>query len=178
MAIDYVGALKIFAGNFAPKGYALAQGGLLSIQQNTALFSLYGTFYGGNGISNFQLPDLRGRLPLGQGTGPGLSTYTIGQIGGVENVSLLSGDVPPHNHIFYATTGAANTKTASSTVQLAAPANADKFYAIANNPGVVPTPLNHNAITNQGGSQPHNNIQPSMGLTYIVALQGVFPSQN
>ena len=178
MAIDYVGAIKIFAGNFAPRGYALAQGQTMSIQQNAALFSLLGTYYGGNGVSNFQLPDLRSRLPIGQGQGNGLSPRAIGEIGGVENVSLLSANVPQHNHVFNASTTPATTNVAGSTVLLGAAAGTATFYLPASAPSAAVVPLNNQAIAAAGGSLPHNNIQPSMGINYIIALNGVFPPRG
>ena len=176
MAIDYVGAIKIFAGNFAPRGYALAQGQTMSIQQNAALFSLLGTYYGGNGVSNFQLPDLRSRLPIGQGQGNGLSPRTIGEVGGVENVSLLSANVPQHNHVFNASTTTGTTNVASPSVLLGAAAGTATFYLPAASASVVA--MNNQAIGAAGGNLPHNNIQPSMGINYIIALNGVFPTQG
>jgi microcystin-dependent protein len=178
MATDYLGAIKVFAGNFAPKGYALTAGQLMSIQQNVALFSLLGTYYGGNGVSNFALPDLRGRLPLNQGQGQGLSFRSLGEIGGTENVTLLSTNVPPHNHLFNASTTAATTNVAGPSNLLGAAATGSNFYATQNGANVVPKQLSPSAVSFQGGNQAHNNIQPSIALTYIIALQGVFPSQS
>lgn len=178
MVTEYLGAIKVFAGSFAIKGYAMCQGQLLSIQQNTALFSLLGTYYGGNGVSNFQLPDLRGRLPIGTGNGQGLSPRVIGELGGVDNVSLLSANVPQHNHIFNASTTAATMNTAGPANLLGAAPTGIEFYATAGGSGVTPVTINPNAVSQQGGNLPHNNIQPSTALTYIIALNGVFPSQN
>jgi microcystin-dependent protein len=177
MSTDFLGAVMAFAGNFAPKGYALAQGQLTSIQQNTALFSLLGTTYGGDGIRTFQLPDLRSRLPIGQGNGQGLSPRPIGELSGVENVTLLSSNVPPHNHMFNASTTPGTTKTAGSTVLVGAfPAGSgESFYAPST---ATLTQFNVNAVGFQGGNQPHNNVQPSMAINYCVALVGIFPSRN
>jgi microcystin-dependent protein len=175
---EYLGAIKIFGGTYAPKAYAFAAGQLLSIQQNVALFSLYGTFYGGNGVSNFALPDLRSRLPLGQGQGLGLSFYSIGEIGGTENVTMLSTNVPPHNHLFNASGNPATTNIASTSTLLGKSPTTTTFYAPAGGSNVRVVQLNPNAVGPQGGNLPHNNIQPSMGLNYIVSLQGVFPSQG
>jgi len=176
MVQEFVGAVRIFAGDYAPTNFALAQGQLLSIQQNTALFSLLGTTYGGNGVSTFQLPDLRGRLPLGQGQGPGLSPRVIGEQSGTENVSLLSPNVPQHNHVFNASTTAATGHAAGPSVLLGQASTA--FYAANGGPNVRPVQINPNAVSYQGGNQPHNNIQPSIALSYIIALYGIFPSRG
>jgi microcystin-dependent protein len=178
MSTNFLGAIMLFGGNFAPKGYALAQGQLMSIQQNTALFALFGTFYGGNGVTNFGLPDLRSRVALGQGNGQGLSPRVIGEIGGVETVTLLSANVPPHNHVFNATTTPSTTSGAGPTVLYGPAGSGENFYVPATGQGIQPTPLNLSTISNQGGNQPHNNIQPSMGLTITVALSGIFPTQG
>ncbi|HLY64689.1 MAG TPA: tail fiber protein [Chloroflexota bacterium] len=179
MVEEYLGAVKLFAGNFAIRGYAFCAGQLLSIQQNTALFSILGTTYGGNGVNNFQLPDLRGRLPIGQGNGQGLSPRVIGEVGGVENVSLLSNNVPPHNHLFNASTTPTTTGTASPTVTPGGLKTADgTFYTAPGQTNLNLVALNPGAVKAQGGNLPHNNIQPSMGINYIIALNGVFPSRN
>jgi microcystin-dependent protein len=180
--LEYLGAIKLFAGTFAIKTYAFAQGQTLSIQQNTALFSLLGTVYGGNGVTTFLLPDLRGRLPISYGQGPGTSNYTIGEIGGTESVTLLNANVPAHNHVFNAaaTVNGTSVSTAGPTVMLGPvdAGNQGTFYAPAGTSGLTPSALNPSAINGQGGNLPHNNIQPSMGINYIIALQGVFPSRN
>jgi len=179
MVTEYLGAVKIFAGNYAPIGYALAQGQLMSIQQNTALFALLGTNFGGNGISNFQLPDLRSRLPIGQGNGSGLKPRIIGENGGFETVTLTTNTIPPHNHVFNAGGAATTTNIAGSTVLLGQLQTADgTFYAPAAAPGLTTEPLNAAAVAPVGGGGPHNNIQPAMGLNYIIALFGVFPSRS
>jgi microcystin-dependent protein len=179
MATEYLGAVKIFAGGFAIKGYALCQGQLLSIQQNTALFSLLGTTFGGNGVSNFQLPDLRSRLPIGQGNGQGLTPRVIGEIGGVENVTLLTATVPSHGHTFNASTTVGNTNAPGSTVLAGSTAPTDgAFYVNPTQSGFTPDVMNAQAISPQGGNLPHNNIQPSMGINYQIALVGVYPSRN
>jgi microcystin-dependent protein len=178
MATDYLGAIKIFAGTYAPRGYALTAGQLLAIQQNTALFSLLGTYYGGNGVATFALPDLRGRLPLSQGQGQGLTPRVVGEIGGVENVTLLSSNAPTHNHVFNGSTTAATTNVAGPTALLGAAATGTNFYATQGGTDVLPKQLNPNVVSPQGGNLPHNNIQPSFALTYIIALSGVFPSRS
>jgi microcystin-dependent protein len=176
---EYLGAVKLFAGTFAIKGYAFAAGQLMSIQQNTALFALLGTYYGGNGTSTFQLPDLRSRLPVGQGQGPGLSFYTIGEFAGYENVTLNIAEVPPHTHQMYASTSSGVTNAPGSNVLAGNLASTDgAFYTHSTQQGFAPELMNPNALQVQGGNQPHNNIQPCMGINYIIALVGVFPTQN
>jgi microcystin-dependent protein len=179
---EYLGAIKLFAGSFAIKGYAFAQGQILAINQNTALFSLLGTNYGGNGVSTFQLPNLQSSLPISWGNGSGLTPRVIGETGGVENVSLLTSTVPPHTHVFNAA-GAINqtsTKTAGPTVLLGpvGAGSADTFYVPPNAAGFEKQLLNQGAVGTQGGNLPHNNIQPSMGINYIIALSGIFPSRS
>jgi microcystin-dependent protein len=179
MVEEYLGAVKLFAGNFAIRGYAFCAGQTMSIQQNTALFSILGTSYGGNGIQTFQLPDLRSRLPIGQGNGQGLTPRVVGENGGVENVGLLSNNMPPHNHVFNASTTPTTTGTAGPAVMPGALKAADgTFYTAPGQAGLSLVALNQGAVQPQGGSLPHNNIQPSMGINYIIALQGVFPSRN
>jgi microcystin-dependent protein len=152
---------------------------VLSIQQNSALFAILGTTYGGNGTTTFQLPDLRSRLPIGQGNGQGLSPRVLGEVGGVENVGLLSSNVPAHNHLFNASTTPTTTGTAGPTVQPGSLKSADgTFYTATGQTNLNLVALNQGAVTPQGGNLPHNNIQPSMGINYIIALQGVFPSRN
>jgi microcystin-dependent protein len=179
---EYLGAIKLFAGSYAIKGYAFAQGQLMSIQQSTALFSLLGTTYGGNGVSTFQLPNLQSRLPISWGNGSGLTPRVIGEIGGVDNVTLLSSSVPPHTHSFNAASAInrTSTNTAGPTVVLG-PVGAGSthtFYAPANASDFQSQLLNQGAVVPVGGNLPHNNIQPSMGINYIIALNGIFPSRN
>jgi microcystin-dependent protein len=178
MSVDFLGAVMIFAGDFAPKGYALTQGQLLPIQQNTALFSLLGTFYGGDGIRTFGLPDLCSRLPIGQGTGAGLTPRVIGETGGLENVTLLSTNVPPHNHVFNATTAPTSTKIPGTTTLLGQLQSADgTFYSPVQTTSQT-VALSPGAIGFAGGNQGHNNIQPSAAITYCMALVGIFPSRG
>ncbi len=174
----YLAQIIMFAGNFAPRSWAYCQGQILSIAQNTALFSLLGTTYGGNGQTTFGLPDLRGRVPVGTGQGPGLSNIDLGEMAGSPTHTLISNEMPSHSHT--ATTTAkvsslnANTEEPAGNV-LATQAN--NFYAPANtangNLGGVSTTL-----TNTGGSQPHNNMQPYLGMNYVICLEGIFPSRN
>ncbi|WP_205512004.1 phage tail protein [Longitalea arenae] len=175
----YIGQVVLFAGNFAPRGWAFCQGQLLSIAQNTALFSILGTTYGGNGQTTFGLPDLRGRVPVGTGAGPGLSTWDLGQVEGVENVSLTVTQMPAHNHLVEVSTGAADTGTASNNFLANANAQfgADEIPVNTYN-GAPGGTLAANSIAITGGSQPHVNIQPSLGMNYIICTQGIFPSRN
>jgi microcystin-dependent protein len=179
MVDEYLGAIKLFAGNYAIKNYAFCQGQTMSIQQNTALFALLGTTFGGNGMSTFQLPNLQSMLPIGQGQGHGLTPRVMGEVGGVENVALLPTNVPGHNHVFNASSSPTSTNTAGPTVLLGALQSADGvFYAPAGATGLQPLGLNPLAVGLAGNNLPHNNIQPSMGINYIICLSGIFPSRG
>jgi microcystin-dependent protein len=170
MSNPFLAEIVLFAGNFAPRGWAFCAGQILAISQNTALFSLLGTTYGGNGQTTFALPDLRSRVAVGQGQGPGLSNYSLGQQGGTESVTLTSQQIPPHNHNVTVFSDAGDTgKPANNFL-----ASIDNGYK-ASNDGTLMSPV---MITGGGGSQPHPNIQPYTTLNYIIALQGVFPSRN
>lgn len=171
MAFDpFVGQIQIFAGNFAPRGWALCNGQLLSIQQNTALFALLGTQYGGNGQTNFGLPNLQGSTPLFFGQGAGLSDYVIGEQSGLENITLLSNQIPAHTHSI-----AAASEVGESSTPIA------HSFARANIQTHVSTPPNATATVNTnlvGNGLPHNNMQPYLTLTFIIALQGIFPPRS
>ncbi len=174
MSDPFVGQIRMFAGNFAPRSYSLCDGQLLAVSQNDALFSLFGTIYGGDGITTFGLPDLRGRLPIHQGSGPGLSNRRIGAKFGVEKVTLTSMRMPSHTHnIQVSTTPSAADSPAGKVVGL----TSTDFYAEASDPakylGMAPQ-----AVANTGGSQEHNNLMPALCLNFIVALFGVYPSRN
>lgn len=176
----FVGEIAVVAFNFAPRGWAFCAGQLLPISQNTALFSLLGTTYGGDGKSTFALPNFQGNFAIAPGQGPGLSLYDLGQEGGTTNVSLLQSEIPGHIHTMSAGTANANTNTASGS-QLAKgfkgnlqSSNSARFYsAVAPAAGMAPT-----ALSPTGGSQPHNNMMPYLTLNYIIALQGVFPPRT
>lgn len=169
----FVGEIRLMGCNFAPRGWAFCQGQLLPLAQNTALFSLLGTTYGGNGQSNFALPNLQGSTPIGFGQGPGLSQRFLGESGGSDNVTLLTTQIPGHTH------GVAANSTAGTQLN---PTNAVWATSVG---GRTPpplysnvaanTPMNVGAISPAGGSQPHSNRQPYLGLNYVIALQGVFP---
>jgi microcystin-dependent protein len=171
MSEPFIGELKLVPYNFAPRGWAACNGQILSIAQNTALFSLLGTTYGGNGETTFALPDLRGRVPLHMGQGPGLSNYALGQLGGEESHTLINAEMPAHGHtVQAAATG--NTNTPAGSVMAATRKNK---YATA--PDGV-TPMDEQMITPSGGNQPHTNVQPYLTLQWIIALEGIYPSRN
>lgn len=173
---SFIGDIRLFAGEFAPRGWKFCDGSVLSISVYDTLFALIGTTYGGDGQSTFALPDLRGRVPVGQGAGPGLTSRLIGQSFGSENVTLLATQMPQHTHTLNATTAAAASPQAAG--HLFAQTGADKCYGPP--PGTDPQPqtLAANAVSAAGGSQPHNNIMPTMAVNYIIAVEGVFPSRN
>jgi microcystin-dependent protein len=179
----FLGSITLVSFNFAPVGYSLCNGQVLPISTNTALFALMGTFYGGNGTNNFQLPDLRGRIPIHQGQGAGLSPYTIGQVGGIESETLAIGQMPAHNHtmnIYHGpgnvSTPAANTSFFGGGVPTGSGPNASQLNSYtATAPDTV---LGTATIGNSGGSQPFSVLQPYLCMTYIIAMQGVFPARN
>jgi microcystin-dependent protein len=174
MASPFLAEIKMFGGNFAPRGYAFCNGQILSISQNTALFSLLGTTYGGDGITNFALPNLQGRVPIHWGSGAGLSTYVIGEQGGVENVTLIQSQLPSHNHSLTASSGAGTGAAPAATEVLAASTTRDKLYSTS----APNTTLSAQAIGTTGGNLPHTNLQPYLAVSFIIALQGIFPSRN
>jgi microcystin-dependent protein len=169
MTDQFVAEIRIFAGNFAPTGWAFCNGQLLPLSQNTALFSLLGTTYGGDGQSTFALPDLQGRAPLFWGQGPGLSLYDLGETGGAESVALVQSEIPAHSHTARATNGVSNQVSPQNNTWAGA---AQRPYAS----GPVNTPLSASAIA--GSSQLHNNMPPYLALNFIIALQGIFPSHG
>ena len=168
----YLGEIKIFAGNFAPSGWAMCDGSLLQISQNDALFALIGTTFGGDGQSNFALPDLRGRIPIGQGQGSGLSNYILGQTGGVETVTLTVNQLPVHSHSILASLAPGSFVSPSNGV-LAQFRGSVPVYSVNS-----PVDLATNAVANTGGNQPHDNRAPYLAVNYIISLTGIFPSQN
>jgi microcystin-dependent protein len=179
MAEPFLAQILMFGGNFAPKGFALCNGQTLSIQQNQALFSLLGTTYGGNGVQTFQLPNLQSSLPLSFGQGPGLSPYNLGQTGGVLTVTLTQSTIPRHSHTFNATTTNATSPTIGNALLPAKPTVTNaSAYAAGSSPALVIDAMASNACGVAGGSQPHNNMMPSLCITFAIALAGVFPSRN
>jgi microcystin-dependent protein len=178
---EYLGIIKAFAGNFAPRGWALCNGQLLSISQNTALFSLLGTTYGGNGTTTFGLPNLQGRTLVGTGTGAGLNTIVLGEMAGENYHTLTQLEMPTHNHLVNVDTTNATLSTPSSSSYLAVPGSGTGRGFVPTFGYDVSTPtttLNANTNSMTGGSQPHNNMQPFLGITYIICISGLFPSRN
>jgi microcystin-dependent protein len=179
MSTPYLGQISMFAGNFAPKNWAMCNGQILSIQQNTALFAVLGTYYGGNGVTTFALPNLQSRLSVHMGQGPGLSNYVIGQIGGDTQVTVLSQSMPSHTHLLTATTATATAPQISSSVLPAHPTGPEPyFYVNQTSPPTTLIAIAPGAIGPAGGNLPHNNMMPSLCITFIIALQGIFPSRN
>lgn len=178
MADPFVAEIRIFPFNFAPKGWAFCAGQILPLSQNTALFSLLGTTYGGDGKSNFALPNLQGTAPLQPGQGPGLSLHDLGEQGGSQTVSLLESEMPAHSHSFGAVAGASQNATATGEVPgRGSYVQGSQFgtvntYTTTNTANV---PMNPGALAPTGGSLPHNNMQPYLALNFCIALQGVFP---
>jgi microcystin-dependent protein len=173
MADPFVAEIRIFPFNFAPRGWAFCNGQILPISQNTALFSLLGTTYGGNGQSTFALPDMQGNAPMHPGQGPGLSLHDLGETGGSQTVSLLESEIPAHPHTLKAysqdpadhfnPTGSSLCR--SNNGQAWGPANSLTF-------------MSPNALAPAGGDQPHNNMQPFLTLNFCIALQGIFPPRT
>jgi microcystin-dependent protein len=186
MSEPFVGEIKMVGFNFAPRGYALCNGQILSIAQNTALFSLLGTMYGGNGQTTFALPNLQGRVPVHQGQGAGLSNYTIGQNGGEETHTLITTEMPLHNHTATATTTVSASSTAANATSPAnnflANSGRTNIYSntppdvnMGSNPATATTSV---TVQSSGGSAPHNNLQPYLCVNFVIALEGIFPSRN
>ncbi|MET0506040.1 MAG: tail fiber protein [Luteibacter sp.] len=173
MSDPYLGQIMMAGFNFAPRGYALCNGQTMPIQQNQALFALLGVAYGGNGTTNFMLPNLQGRTPVGQGPLPGGSTYPIGQAAGAESVALTPDQMPMHTHLVMGTSQAATVKTPSGNYFAG---NPSEFVYGAASGSVVP--LASATIGGSGGSQPHPNMQPFRTISFAIALSGVFPSRQ
>lgn len=177
MSDQFVAEIRIFAGNFAPKGWAFCNGQLLPISQNTALFSLLGTTYGGDGRTNFALPNLQGAAPLHAGQGPGLSLRDLGQSGGQQTVTLLESQIPAHAHSLQGGSGNGDldtpdnntwceAHTGKSPIEMYAPNSANNIL------------MNPSALSQAGGNLPHNNMPPFLTLNFIIALQGIFPPRQ
>lgn len=172
MSTPYVGEIKMFGGNFAPAGWMLCDGSLLSISENETLFTLIGTTYGGDGMETFALPDLRGRIPAHMGAGPGLSTYTLGESFGSEQVTLTNQQMPGHSHTMMASTNVGGRTSPTGNV-VARSTNADIYSGDAPNGTMAGT-----AVSTTGGSQPHNNLMPTLCVNFIISLYGIFPSRG
>ena len=174
MSTPYLGEIRMFAGNFAINGWALCNGQILSISQNSALFSLLGTTYGGNGQTTFALPDLRGRVPIHMGQGPGLSNYMLGQQTGSESITLLQNQMPAHNHAVSAVSSGGNQASPAAGYPAVESTGTSLDYS-SSNPNTTMSP---GMIAAAGGNQPHSNIQPVLGVNFIIALQGIYPSRT
>jgi len=176
MSNPFVAEIRIFAGNFAPKGWALCNGQLMPISQNTALFSLLGTTYGGDGKSNFALPNMQGSAPMQAGQGPGLSLRDLGETGGEQTVTLLQTEMPAHSHGVQAA-GAGGLPSPAANAWASGLKGHGASYAVAPPVGSG-AQMNPFGTSITGGNLPHNNMPPFLGLTFIIALQGVFPARS
>ncbi len=174
MADPFVAEIRIYPFNFAPTGWAFCNGQLMPLSQNTALFSLLGTVYGGNGKSNFALPNLQGSVPMHPGQGPGLSLRDLGEVGGSETVTLLESEIPTHAHQLQASPDPGDNTVPGPTVSLAGSIGATVY--VTGNPPLTPAALQ--ALAPAGGDAPHNNMQPYLTLNFCIALQGVFPPRG
>lgn len=174
MADPFVAEIRIFPFNFAPKGWAWCNGQLLPLSQNTALFSLLGTTYGGDGKSTFALPDLEGRAPMHPGQGPGLSLHDLGETGGSETVTLLESEMPAHPHTMMASNDASVTNEPLAN-QIAKPFGRGNNDFIITNQNLAA--MSPSTLAPAGGDQPHNNLMPYLTFNFNIALQGVFPAR-
>jgi microcystin-dependent protein len=169
----FVAEIRIFPFNFAPNGWAFCDGQLLPLSQNTALFSLLGTTYGGDGKSNFALPDMQGNAPMHPGQGPGLSLHDLGETGGSETVTLLESEIPSHSHVLNASNADGTDQQAGAELYAGGVGGIAPYAA----PGVL-TLMSGSSIAPSGGDQPHNNMQPFLTLNFCIALQGVYPPRT
>jgi len=172
MSEPFVGEIRMFAGNFSPRGWAFCDGQLLAVSQNDALFSLVGTIYGGDGRTTFGLPDMRGRLPIHRGQGPGLSTRNIGGRGGREEETLTVNQMPSHSHSLQASAEPAVSPNPQGRVLAEAPT--DRVYR----PGSADVGMAFNTVSPVGGSQSHTNLMPFLCVHFIIALVGIYPSRH
>lgn len=175
MATPFIAEIRMFGGNFAPRGFAFCNGQLLPLSQNTALFSLLGTTYGGNGTSNFALPDLQGRAAMGAGQGPGLSPRDLGETAGSPTVTLATNQMPAHIHSASAVGGSGNSASPVGAIWSASGSGRtpDTIYAATGGTQMSPTTL---GLT--GGNLPHNNLPPYLAVSFIIALQGIYPPRS
>jgi microcystin-dependent protein len=172
MADPFLAEIRVFPFNFAPAGWAFCNGQILPISQNTALFSLLGTYYGGNGVSNFALPNLQGSVPVGYGQGSGLSSYTMGQTGGTQTETLLLTQIPQHTHSVLTDNINGTDNNSPGNAAFSSPVN---MYTTATGPLV---PMAPQSLSLVGGGQPHNNMMPYLTLNFCIALQGIFPARS
>ena len=180
MSDVFLGQITMFAGDFAPRGFALCNGQLLSITQNSALFSLLGTNYGGDGRTTFALPNLQSRVSIHEGQGNGLSVYVLGQSSGSSSVTLTTSAIPSHSHAFNATKTMASTGTIANDLLPGHPTASRTFYTnpVSGQPDPKLETLAAAVCGPAGGNQPHTNLMPTLCITFIIALQGIFPSRN
>jgi microcystin-dependent protein len=181
MTDQYLGEIRMFGGNFAPQGWAFCNGQTLSIAENDALFVLLGTTYGGDGQTSFGLPDLRGRLPMHQGSGAGLTPRTIGAASGTETVTLTINTIPAHSHGMTATTAVGSVTGPGPTALPATPTGGtavNTLYVVPGSSTIVQTPMASTSVTPTGGGLPHDNMMPFLCTSFIIALTGIFPSRN
>lgn len=171
MSEPFIGEIRMFAGNFAPRGWAFCNGELLAISSNTALFSLLGVAFGGDGRTTFGLPDLRGRMPMHAGMGPGLTPRSLGARGGVETVTLTTAQLPSHSH---ALIGTSATPTTAAPTDAQLPTGTSRVYGS----GAADAPLAASSIQSAGGSSAHENMPPYLTVNFIIALQGIYPSRS
>jgi microcystin-dependent protein len=176
MSTPYIGEIRLFGFSRVPTGWMSCDGSLQSISQYDVLFALLGTTYGGDGQTTFALPDLRGQVPLHNGSGPGLTPRVIGESGGSENVTLLSGQMPAHSHPFSATSLSATATAPGSTVELGAIAG-DTMY-VTDLTGTTAVAMSPSSISATGGTQPHDNLMPTLTVQYCIASEGIFPPQS
>ena len=175
MSDPFIGQVMLFAGTFAPQGWAFCDGQLLSIASNTALFSIIGTIYGGDGESTFALPDLRGRVPVHEGNGPGLQPVNLGQKGGSNTNTLITANLPSHNHTVYPACNNAEATLDSPVNAYMATGENENMYSPVAGVNQFMSPI---TTTNTGNNSPVNNMQPFLGMNYIIALFGIFPSPS
>lgn len=176
MADPFVAEIRIFPFNFAPKGWAFCDGQILPLSQNTALFSLLGTTYGGDGKSNFALPNMQGNAPMHPGQGPGLSLHDLGETGGSETVTLLESEIPSHSHSLMASSTASTKPNPIGNANARISSGATPY--VAANPAPPIVAFASQALAPAGGDQPHNNMQPYLTLNFCIALQGVYPPRT
>lgn len=175
MSTPYLGEVRLFPYTFAPVGWQACDGSLLDISTYEALYTLLGTTYGGNGVTTFGVPDLRGRVPVHQGQGTGLTARILGQVGGTEGVTLLSNQIPSHTHTFYATSSAAGSNAPGNTLQMGALGSDTMYTSEITGASISP---GANTISTTVGNEPHDNLMPTLTGTYCIAVQGIWPSQG
>jgi microcystin-dependent protein len=175
MSDPFVAEIRIFPFNFAPKGWAFCDGQILPLSQNTALFSLLGTTYGGDGKSNFALPNMQGNAPMHPGQGPGLSLHDLGETGGSDTVTLLESEIPSHSHLLMADNNNALLNIPDPTAALARSVGTNSYQS---NTTQTIVNMSDNTVAPAGGDQPHNNLMPYLTLNFCIALQGVFPPRT